>query len=173
MGLELSDFSFVFSREMEKGAAGNESIHYPDNGNTTGVVERERNNIASFRQLVWILVACVNICERAFPIFRCYKIAGLFKEGKQQQWRVFHSGVYLNVITVKGTVKRISAYSQERTYMITHQDSLQENSLLRIYSMMKQSKIPQPKDSRKQCDRRRTNILRITPISCVFMRQTR
>ena len=43
MGLELSDFSFVFSREMEKGAAGNESIHYPDNGNTTGVVERERN----------------------------------------------------------------------------------------------------------------------------------
>ena len=77
--------SAVFSREMEKGAAGNESIHYPDNGNTTGVVERERNNIASFRQLVWILVACVNICERAFPIFRCYKIAGLFKEGNQQQ----------------------------------------------------------------------------------------
>ena len=85
IGLELSDFSFVFSREMEKGAAGNESTHYSDNGNTTGVVEIERNDVASFRQLVWIPVACVNICERVFPIFRCYKVAGMFKEGNQRQ----------------------------------------------------------------------------------------
>ena len=84
MGLELSDFSFVFSREMEKGAAGNEPTHYPDNENTTGVVERERNDVASSRQLAWRLVACVNICEQVIPIFRCYKIAGMFKEGNQR-----------------------------------------------------------------------------------------
>ena len=48
-GLEESDFSLAFSRVMEKGTTGNEPIHYSDNGDATGVVERERDSVTSPR----------------------------------------------------------------------------------------------------------------------------
>ena len=118
------------------------------------------------------MLTCVIIHKRALPTFRCHKIARRVVKGKRRQWCVFHFGVYMNVVTVKGTTKRSAVDSQERTHMIAHRKSLEKDCLLRIYRMRVIAAISQPKESRKQCDKRRTNVLRITPISCVFIRRS-